>query len=338
MRIAIITRFGMPLTRQAYGYYYRLHYLLNGLVERGHQVTVLAHPGTKTKARLIKAEVKKMEWETQLITYANFLKKHGGQFDIINAQTDHMCCFLAPFIKTPMIHTMIYGSFWEQVEEALKMVKDQYFSTISQGNKKRYPFLNWQGVIYNGLNINDFFFNDKPKDYLLFLGRVNYEKGAEIAIKVAKQTKHKLIIAGRVDSEEYFKKFVKPQLNKKITYFGIANFKQKVSLLKNAKALIHPHLSPEGFGNSMIEAQACGTPVIAYPYGSISEVVQDKKTGFVVKNISEIKKAIKNIEKIKRVDCRKFVEKKFTIEKMVDGYERVYQKVIKLDKRRDVVN
>ena len=331
MRIAIITRFGMPLTKNAYGYYYRLHYLVNGLVARGHEVTVLAHPDTKTTARLIKASVKKMEWETQLITYVNFLVKHGNQFDIINAHTDHMGCFIAPFIKTPIIHTMIYGGFWEQVEETLEIVKNQYFSTISQGNKKRYPFLNWQGVVYNGLNINDFPFNDRPKEYLLFLGRVNYEKGVEIAIKASKQTKHKLIIAGRYN-EDYFNKFVKPQLNKKITYFGIADFRQKISLLKNAKALLHPHLYPEGFGNSLIEAQACGTPVIAYPYGSTPEVVLDKKTGFIVKDIAGIKQALANIGKIKRADCRKFVEKKFTIEKMVEGYEKVYQKVIKLNK------
>ncbi|MFH1522970.1 MAG: glycosyltransferase family 4 protein [Patescibacteria group bacterium] len=333
MKIAIITRFGTPLARYVHGYYYRLYYLVNGLVERGHKVTVLAHPKTKTKAKLIKASVKNTEWETQLITYVEFLKKHGNDFDIINAQTDHMCCFLAPFIKTPIVHTMIFGGFWAQVEEILKIVKNQYFTTNSKATKNKYPFLNWQGVVYNGLDISQFKFNAKPRDYLLFLSRVVYEKGVEDAIKVAKQTRSKLIIAGRTNNEDYFNKAIKTQLGKDITYFGMADFKQKINLLKNAKVLLHPHLVHESCSNTILEAQACGTPVIAYPHGSTREVVRDKKTGFVVNNIREMVQAINQVSKINRSDCREFIENNFTIEKMVDGYERTFQKIIKLSKK-----
>lgn len=327
LKIAIVSRFGVPLKKTSEGYYCRLYYLINGLVERGYEVTVLAHPASKIKAKLIGASVKKIEWETQLITFANFLKKYGNQFDIINAQTDHICCFFAPFIKTPIVHTMIFGQFWEQVKETLKIVKDQYFITNSQATKNQYPYLNWQGVVYNGLEVNQFQFNNKPKNYLLYLSRINHAKGIEIAIKAVKQTRDKLIITGQADDKNYFKKIIKPQLNKNITYFGIANFKQKVNLLKNAKALLHPHLYPESCSNTMIEAQACGTPVIAYPYGSTAEVIQNKKTGLIVEDVNGIKEAIKNISHIDRLDCRLFVAKKFTVEKMVDGYERIYQKI-----------
>lgn len=327
MKIGIITRFSMPLTNEAKGYYYRLHHLADGLVKRGHQVTVLAHPQTKIKAGLVKASVINMSWETQLMTYVNFLKKHGNSFDIINAQTDHMCCFLSPFIETPILHTIIFGTPFGWIKEAFRMARGQYFSTVSQGMKKFYPSLNWQGVVYNGLDINQFEFNKHPEDYLLFLSRLNYYKGIEIAIKVAKATGNKLVIAGRYN--KYFDKVIKQQLNKNIIYFGEATFKQKVKLLKNAKALLHFHLLPEGFGNSMIEAQACGTPVIAYPYGSTPEVVQDQKTGFIVKDMAGAKKAIKNIKKINRTNCRNFIETNFTLERMITGYEEIYKKVIK---------
>jgi len=333
MKIGIITRFGKPLNDQIDGYYYRLHYLANGLVERGHSVTVLAHPDSDIKAKLVKAKVEKIEWETQMATYANFLEKYADQFDVINAQTDHLCCFFSPFIKTPIIHTMIFGHFWDQVRMALKVFKNQYFSSISYSNKKCYPFLNWQGIIYNGLNTDQFKFNANPKDYLLFLGRVVHEKGVEDAIQIAKETKSKLIIAGE-STKEYFEEKIKPKLDRNITYVGPVDFKKKIKLFREAKALLHPHLYAEGFGNSLIEAQASGTPVIAYPHGSTPEVVMDKKTGFIVKNIKEAKEALKNIDKIKREDCRKFVEDNFTIEKMVDGYEEMFKKVIVQSKKK----
>jgi glycosyltransferase involved in cell wall biosynthesis len=333
LRIAIITRFGMPLNSEAYGYYYRLYHLVNGLTDRGHQVTVLAHPDSKIKGRLVKAEVKEINWETQLACYTEFLKNYGDQFDIINAQTDHMCCYLTPFIETPMVHTVIYGGFNDipVVQETLEIFKKQNFITLSNSLKKVYPYLNWQGVVYNGLDIEAFKFQPKSKNYLLFLTRVEPPKGIMEAIQAARESGEQLIIAGMAD-EHYFAKYIKPKLNKKISYFGCANFKQKVTLLRNAKALLHPHLLPEGFGNSMIEAQACGTPVIAYPHGSTAEVIQHGKTGFIVKDVQQMKAAIKKINKIQRADCRDFVAQKFTLEQMVQGYEDVYYKIVNKSK------
>jgi len=333
LRIAIITNFAAPLNSAAYGYYYRLHHLVNGLIDRGHQVTVLAHPDSKIKGRLIKAEIKKNNWETQLACYTEFLKNYGDQFDIINAQTDHMCCYLAPFIKTSMVHTIIYGGFNSipAAQETLAIFKKQNFITLSNSLKKVYPYLNWQGVVYNGLDIKAFKFQPKPKNYLLFLALVKPNKGIMEAIQAAHESGEHLIIAGKVD-DHYFTKYIKPKLNKNISYFGCANFKQKITLLRNAKALLHPHLLPEGFGNSMIEAQACGTPVIAYPHGSTAEVIQDGKTGFIVKDVPQMKAAIKKIAKISRSDCRDFVTQKFTLEQMVKGYEDVYYKIIEKSK------
>ncbi len=332
MKIGIIARLGIPVAKNSYGYYSRLHYLANGLVDRGHEVVVLGAPGSQIKGKLVSAKIKKINWETELATYLDFFKQYGDKLDIINCQTDHMCCFFAPLVKAGVVHTIIFGGFWDEVEEALHKVKYQYFMTISQGNKKRYPYLNWQDVIYNGIDIKRFKFNEYPKDYLLFLSRVCKDKGVEDAIKLARQTKSKLIIAGRPESEDYFQRAIKPCLNKNIEYFGIADFKEKIELFRNARALIHPHLAPEGFGNSIVESQACGTPVIAYPYGSTSEVIKNKKTGFIVNNYQEMKKAVKDIDKIDRKNCRRFVEDKFTLERMIDNYEKLFKKIAKKKK------
>lgn len=335
MKIAIISSFlSKPLASDAIGYWSRLYYLANGLVERGHSVTVLANPKSKTRAKLIPRWIgSKPSWEIKLYTFAEFLSRHGNKFDIINAQTDHLCTPFALFLKTPILHTIIYGDFNDDVEQLLHAAKHQYFSAISRSLTQHYPYLNWQGVTYNGLNIDDFPFSEKPGKYLLYLARIVPEKGIREAIEIANRSKTKLIVAGS-NKEGRFDKYVKPYLGKYVEYFGFANFKNKTRLLKNAKALIHPHLMPEGFGNSMLESQAVGTPVIAFPYGSTAEVVRDGKTGFIVKNVREAVTAVKNLDDIKRNNCRKFVRETYSTDKMVDGYLRAYKKTIKEHRKR----
>jgi len=186
--------------------------------------------------------------------------------------------------------------------------------------------------IYNGIDIERFPFNYKPKDYLAFLGRMSPEKGPVEAIKIAKKAKMKLIMAAKIDlvDQEYFAREVKPLIDdKQIKFIGEVNHQGKVKLLKNAKALITPIQWEEPFGLFFVEAMACGTPVIAFRMGSVPEVVKDGKTGFIVKNIKEAVEAVKNIDQIKREDCRIWVEKNFPIKKMVDDYEKIYYQIVK---------
>jgi glycosyltransferase involved in cell wall biosynthesis len=180
--------------------------------------------------------------------------------------------------------------------------------------------------------VKTFEFNPQPKDYLFFLGRISPEKGPLKAIKAAKLAKKRLLIAAKIDpvDKEYFQKKVKPLLDgRQIKYIGEVGKKRKVQLLKNALALLAPIQWEEPFGLFMTEAMACGTPVIAFKRGSVPEIVKNGKTGFVVKNIQEMVRAIKKINQIDRKKCRERVIKKFSVEVMTTGYEKVYYKLLK---------
>jgi glycosyltransferase involved in cell wall biosynthesis len=187
-------------------------------------------------------------------------------------------------------------------------------------------------VVYNGIDPKEYEFNNNPEDYFLYLGRLNKEKGVVAGIELAKAANKKLVVAGNIAGPEewnYFFREVQPRLNNENTSFvGEVDFNEKVRLLKNAKALIFPINRREPFGLVMIEAMACGTPVIAFDKGSVSEVIEDRKTGFVVEGKDQMIEAMNNIEKIKRKDCRKAVEKNFTLKQMVDKYEEIYKKLI----------
>jgi len=191
------------------------------------------------------------------------------------------------------------------------------------------------GSVYNGIPIKDFPFGDKSENYLVYLGRISPLKGTHLAAQVAHKTGRKLFILGDVagwerDDQGYFKEKVKPLIDGKlVAHVGEVNFAQKVSYLKKASALLFPIQWEEPFGLVMIESMACGTPVIAFKRGAIPEVVVDGKTGFIVDTVEEMIEAVNKIDQIDRRECRRWVEKNFTVEKMVDGYERVYQEILK---------
>jgi glycosyltransferase involved in cell wall biosynthesis len=327
MKIGLIARLSQPIHSQAVGYYYKLYHLIAGLKQRGHQVTVLAHPQSRIKARLVPAQNKYDSWETSLFTYRKFIEKYSGQLDVINSHTDHLACYLDGYAQAPLVHTIVFGGFWGQVEEALRFYRKQNFIAISQAMKKRYPYLNWRGLAYNGLNLADYPLITKKQDYFLYLARVREDKGVLEAIEVVRRIGKKLIIAGPKD-HIFFENKIQSQLSKDIIYVGDLNFKKKIKFLQNAQALLHPHHLPEAFGISMIEAQACGTPVIAYEPGASREVVQDKKTGYIVKDVKEILRAIKGLGAIDPHDCRQFIEGNFSSEAMVESYETIYKKII----------
>jgi glycosyltransferase involved in cell wall biosynthesis len=214
--------------------------------------------------------------------------------------------------------------------------------SISFAQRKPAPNLNYIANIYNGIDISKFSFNKKPKNYFIWVGELSKRKGILEVIEIAKRAKINLYIAGRIPSSkqtedyQFFKKFVEKRLNKgRIKYLGELSQRQLSFYYRNAIAFLYPLQWEEPFGLAMVEAMACGTPVIAFERGSVPEVVKDKLTGFVIKpfkkgkqNFEDFIFAIENISNIKRENCREWVEKNFTKERMAKEYERVYYKVL----------
>jgi len=211
--------------------------------------------------------------------------------------------------------------------------KNQYYVSISNAQRKPAPDLNWIETVYNGLDLKLFPFSAKPRNHYLFLGRLLPTKGVAEAIMAVKRAKQSLIIAGIPNEGYYWEKKIKPSLGKDIKYVGNIPYEKTYKYYGQAKALLCPIQWEEPFGLTFIEAMACGTPVIAFNRGSVPEVIKDKKVGFIVNSIGEMTVAIKKINEISRRKCRNWVEKKFSLKKMVDDYEKVFLKIFKKHER-----
>lgn len=325
-----------------------IKYLCDELTNRGHKVTLFASGDSLTKAKLQSLRKKPLlddgiKWTNQAFTLLNISQvyEHADDFDIIHGHNDIYDLFFAHLSKTPTIHTMHNPLLAKGKDEPRKKVFEYYkkrnYVNISESQKKISAVkLNFIRTVYNGIDISQFKFNETPDEHFVWIARVDKYKGIGNAIQAAEKADATLTMAGRLDytQKDYFAKEIKPHLNKKITFIGEIGGKQKSHFYRNAKALLYPIMWNEPFGLVMIEAMACGTPVIAFDYGSVREVVKDGKTGFVVKTIPEMVRAMKKINTIDRRECRKWVEEKFSITAMVDGYEEVYERILHEKKKR----
>jgi len=344
LKIAQIAPLWFPIPPEKYGGTEWIVYnLCEGLKKLGHQVTLFASGDSKVPCKLIPAHPRSLikqgiSWQDKTYNILNLSEafKRASNFDIIHTHIDLWELYFPQLVKTPTLHTIHNPLYSGNKKNSrlfiFKHFKNNNYVAISKAQKKLSRVkLNFVDVIYNGIRIKEFKFNPKPKEHFIWCARIDKYKGIENAIQIAKKARIKLVLAGRLDpgQENYFKKKIKPHLGKQIKYIGEYSREQKSDFFGSAKALIYPILWHEPFGLNMAEAQACGTPVIAFKMGSVPEVVKDKKTGFVVKNIKEAVKAVKKIDQIKRQDCRKWVEEKFTQEVMVKNYEKLYYKLIK---------
>ncbi len=317
-----------------------VHILCEELVKRGHEVTLIASKSSETSVKIdapVHRNLRKMNsimpgfYES--LSAAKTIEL-SDDFDIIH---NHAGLPLLPYyklLKAPMV-TTLHGAFILQEEiEAYKRLKNLHYISISDSQRNGNPDLNYVSTVYNGIVIDNFEFQAEPnikEPYLTFLGRISPEKGTHLAIKLAKETGWKLVIAAKVDKVDldYYEKQIKPHIDgKQIVYIGEVGHKAKVELLKNSHALIHAVTWPEPFGLTMAESMACGTPVLALNMGSIPEVIKDGETGYIEENIDDLIKKVKDIGKIDRYACRKHLEDNFSDRRMVENYIKTYKKLI----------
>lgn len=325
--------------------------VVNELTRRGHKVTLFARSDSKTLAKLIpfskpdpRAKKRLQSRGYAVPSYWQTLElgrvfEYAQEFDIIHLHIGAAYFPYTRLVKTPTVLTL-HGRL--NTLEA-KVVHGTYpeipLVSISNHQRKPLPRLNFIRTVYNGIDPSTFRFNDRPKNYLAFLGRMSPEKGPVQAIQAARRAGLPLIMAAKVDVIDlpYFTKKVKPLIDgKRVKFLGEVDHAGKVELLRNAVGLLALIQWEEPFGLFMTEAMVCGTPVIATGLGSVPEIVTHGKTGFIVKDVKTAVGAIKKLPNINRAACRQRVEKYFSVETMVNGYEAVYEKLIEKHKIRNL--
>ncbi len=337
MKLAIVSKLWeetTPLSRGGTGA--SIGSLVNGLVDRGHQVTLFATGNSETKAQEL-VSVREMPFRgdySEVQEYQNIagaFARHQD-FDLIHCAVEHKSVLFGKAVSTPSLHSIRYGEFFEHEIELLREYQDLCFVANSQSLTELLPFLNWQGFVYNGLKIEDFPFKEKKEDYLLFLARVNEQKGADLAIETARKLNKRLFLVGNmVDRDrDFLESKVKPYLdNDQIVYLGEVSGPRKLELLQNAEAVLQPVRFFEACSNTLLEAMACGTPVVATDSGSNRELIEDGRTGFVVKDGEDLAEAVSRVKEIDPAHCRQRVSDNFSLEAMINGYERIYDKLLK---------
>ncbi len=337
--------------------------IAESLTKKGHQVTFFAPEGSRLKvSKIITGGLKPLQDKSDhpILSDSNIRNKDQekistlfdqyllsllyeeamkGKFDILHIHPIDRALPLARITKTPTCYTLHDPIFlWRKDIFQIYKSPQQYYVSISNAQRKPAPDLNWAGTIYNGIELEKFPFVGTPKNHLLFLGRILVRKGPGIAVQVAIRDRKKLIIVGSPSTGKYWDAQIKPYLNRNIRYVGNISYEKTHRYYGQAKALLCPIQWEEPFGLVMIEAMACGTPVIAFGRGSVPEIIKDGITGFICKpnNLNSMVKAVKKIYQMPeteykkmRYNCRKHVEENFTIEKMVDDYEKVYYKILK---------
>ncbi|MCX7595906.1 MAG: glycosyltransferase family 4 protein [Fischerella sp.] len=312
--------------------------LTDELVRRGHEVTLFASGDSQTLAKLEAVYPRALRLESQVKEYAVYemlelsqVYQQAAEFDLIHSHVGISALPLASLVSTPTVHTL-HGRFTADTRHVYSHHQQQPYVSIS--NAQRLINLNYIDTVYNGIESKDYPFVAQPQDppYLAFLGRFSPEKGPQHAIAIAKQAGWRLKMAGKVDvvDSEFFEKEIAPQIDgRQIQYLGEVNHAEKAELLGNAAITLFPITWQEPFGLVMIESMATGTPVIATNLGSVPEVIAQGITGFVCQNYDEMAAMIPKALELNRHTCREYVENKFSVTQMVNGYEAVYEQLIK---------
>ncbi|MGJ5818093.1 glycosyltransferase family 4 protein [Paludibaculum fermentans] len=305
-----------------------------GLAARGWDVTLFATGDSLTRARLHAVVPRGYEEDNRVdAKVAEYLHisetfEHAAEFDLIHSHYDFMALCYTRLTSTPVL-TTIHGFSSPRIMPVYDKYRDGYFVSISDSD--RAPGLNYLGTVYNGIDLSLYPLIERPGDDLIFLGRIHPDKGVHLAIEVAQLSGLPLLIAGIIQDQAYFREKVEPHLNQQIRYIGPVDIAGKNELFSRARVLLHLNTIPERFGLVLVEANAAGIPVIAMDLGSCREVLQDGRTGFMVNSVAEAVECLQRLPGIDRLACHRRVEQLFSVEAMVQSYERVYQTIFDLE-------
>jgi len=307
----------------------------DGLFDAGHDVTLFASGDSHSKAHLSyvfeQAPSEQIGKSLPELRHALACFDRARDFDVVNDHSGPLSIALGGLAKTPVLHTVhgpLDGDPGRVYEGLAQLAPGVGLISISLNQRRPRPELNWAGNCPNALDLQLYPCKPHRGDYLLFLGRMSADKGAHRAIWVAKETGLPLKLAGKkqdLKEHRYFHELVEPHLDDEIEYLGEVTHGEKVELLQNARATLFPIEWEEPFGLVMIESMACGTPVIATRHGAVPEVIDDGVSGIVVDNYREMPAALERADALDPLDCRRYAEERYSPERMVEDYLRVYE-------------
>jgi glycosyltransferase involved in cell wall biosynthesis len=334
MKIAILSPLAWRTPPERYGPWEQVaSSVAEGMVSMGIDVTLFASGDSVTAGKLAHviphpyAEDPAADVKVNECLHISYLMERADEFDLIHNHYDFLPLTYSKLIKTPMV-TTIHG-FSSPLILPVYQKYNEHTTYVSISNADRHPTLEYTSTIYNGIDTTQFSFNPETGKYLLFFGRIHPDKGTMEAVIIAKNAGYKIIIAGLIQDQAYWKEKVLPLVDgSDVVYVGNAGPAERNELLMNAYCLLHPISFNEPFGLSVAEAMCCGTPVIAFNRGAMPELIDHGKTGFLVNSTGEAVEVIGDIGKIDRNQCRRRVEDKFSKNKMVNDYLEVYKGIV----------
>ena len=305
--------------------------ITEGLVARGWDVTLFATGDSVTSAKLHAVVDKGYEEDASIdpkvaeYRHISEVFECAADFDLIHSHYDFMALTYSRLVKTPLL-TTIHGFSSRQVMPIYEKYRDGNFVSVSDSDRAQ--GLNYLATVYNGIDLSLYPLRQPRGKDLIFLGRIHPDKGVHLAIDVAQRSGLPLQIAGIIQDKTYFLEQVEPHLNEQIRYIGPVGVEGKNELFSHALALLHLNTIPERFGLVLAEANAAGVPVIAMDLGSCREVIEHGLTGWLVNSADEAIEALGKLSGIRGSDCHRNVERRFSVNSMVDGYERVYATIL----------
>ena len=344
MRVAVLSPVWFPVPPTRYGgIEWIVTLLAEGLVRAGHDVTLFASGDSSTQAKLVSVYDEAPSAQIGLtqveLRHALACFERADEFDVINDHSGPLAILGGAAVDTPVLHT-VHGPLGGEpglLYDALGRVAPNVgLISVSMNQRKPRPDLNWAANCRNALELDVYPVSPHKGDYLLFLGRMSPDKGCHRAIEVARQAGLTLLIAGKMQDhaeKEYFEEQVRPNLGWGIEYLGEVDPAKKIDLLQNARVTLFPIEWEEPFGLVMIESMACGTPVVATRRGAVPEVIDDGRTGVIVDDYREMPAVLERAAALDPFECRRYVEERFSSERMVRDYEEAYRAA--LDARAD---
>jgi glycosyltransferase involved in cell wall biosynthesis len=310
--------------------------LTEGLVARGHDVTLFASGGSRTKADLVTPldhppdpSLLGNVWFDAYHALSAYLAVED--FDVVHDHSGVVGPSLGALAGCPPVVHTLHGPWTESARRCYSLIQDRvHLVAISEAQRRDHPDLRYAGVVYNGIDVSVYPYQDEKDDFLVYIGRANPDKGPTRAIEVARRAGLPLaMIVKKSEPFEraYWEEIVAPMLHDEVEVFEAVTHEVKVDLLARARAMIFPIDWSEPFGLVMIEAMACGTPVVACPAGAAPEIVADGVTGFLRETIDELVDAVEMVGSCSASACRARVEEEFSADHMVTEYERLLARV-----------